>query len=56
MKKFFWVYGIAVLLFLAAAELRGWSLTSYDEVKGIPKSMRDNPGSYRSTYTRMFHK
>jgi hypothetical protein len=56
MKIFFWVYGIAVLTFLAVAELRGWSLTSYDEVKGVPKSMRDNPGSYRSSYSRVLHK
>ncbi len=56
MSKFFLVYGIAVLLFLSIAEFRGWSLTSYDEVKGIPKSMRDNPGSYRSSYARGLHK
>ncbi len=56
MRKFFWIYGVAVLSFLAVAEIRGWSLTSYDEVKGVPKSLRDNPGSYRSTYSRFFHK
>jgi hypothetical protein len=56
MKKFFIVYGIGVLLFLAIAEFRGWSLTSYDEVKGVPKSMRENPGSYRSSYARALHK
>jgi len=56
MQKFFIVYGIAVLLLLAIAEYRGWSLTTYDEVKGVPKSLRDNPGSYRSSYTRYLHK
>ena len=56
MRKFFLGYAIAILLFLAVAEYRGWSLTSYDEVKGIPKSMRDNPGSYRSSYARVLHK
>ncbi len=56
MQKFFLVYGLAVLLFLAVAEYRGWSWTSYDEVKGVPKSMRDNPGSYRSSYARVLHK
>ncbi len=56
MKKFFWVYGMAILSLLAVAEFRGWSLTSYDEVKGVPKSVRDNPGSYRSTYSRFLHK
>ena len=56
MKTFFIIYGTAVLLFMAVAEYRGWSLTSYDEVKGVPKSMRENPGSYRSSYARVLHK
>ena len=41
---------------MGIAEYRGWSLTSYDEVKGVPKSMRENPGSYRSTYAGGMHK
>jgi hypothetical protein len=56
MKTFFIIYGAAVLLLMAVAEYRGWSLTSYDEVKGVPKSVRDNPGSYRSSYARALHK
>ena len=56
MQKFFLVFGIGMLLLMAAAEYRGWSLTSYDEVKGVPKSMRENPGSYRSSYARVLHK
>ena len=56
MKTFFIIYGAAVLLLMAVAEYRGWSLTSYDEVKGVPKSVRDNPGSYRSSYARVLHK
>ena len=56
MKKFFLIYGIAVLMFMAIAEYRGWSLTSYDEIRGVPKSMRDSPGSYRTSYTRVLHK
>lgn len=56
MKTFFIIYGTAVLLLLGTAEYRGWSLTSYDEVKGVPKSVRDNPGSYRSSYGRTLHK
>jgi hypothetical protein len=56
MQRFFTVFGLAILLLLAIAEYRGWSLTSYDEVRGVPKSVRDNPGSYRSHYTRTFHK
>ncbi len=56
MQKLFLVYGLAVLLLMAIAEFRGWSLTSFDEVKGVPQSLRENPGSYRSHYTRAFHK
>lgn len=56
MQKFFLVFGIGILLFMTVAEYRGWSLTSYDQVKGVPKSMRDNPGSYRSSYARTMHK
>jgi hypothetical protein len=29
----------------------GWSPTPYNEVRNIPKSVRDNPGSYRSFYS-----
>ena len=56
MKKFFIVYGIGILLFMSIAEYRGWSLMSYEEQKGVPKSMRENPGSYRSSYARVLHK
>jgi hypothetical protein len=30
--------------------LTGWSPMSYDEVKNVPKSVRNNPGAYRSHY------
>lgn len=56
MKTFFIVYGIGVLLLMGIAEFRGWSLMSYQEQKGVPKSLRDSPGSYRSSYSRVLHK
>ena len=37
--------------FTGFAEYRGWSLFKPDEVRGIPKSVRDNPGIYRSIYS-----
>jgi len=43
-------YGLAMLLLLGMAEYRGWSLLSVNEVKNIPKSVRENPGAYRSHY------
>jgi hypothetical protein len=54
-KNFLLVYGIAVLVAVSAAEYRGWSLNSVDEVKNVPKSVRDNPGSYRSVYGYYHH-
>ena len=49
------VYGLLVLSFLFLAEYRGWSLDSIDQVKNVPKSVRDNPGSYRSVYNSYHH-
>ena len=43
-------YGLAVMLLVGAAEYRGWSPLSLNEVKNVPRSVRDNPGSYRSMY------
>ena len=43
-------YGLLMLGFLGFAEYRGFSFNSVNELKGVPKSVRDNPGSYRSHY------
>ncbi len=51
MKNLFYLaYSLTLLGGLGLAEYRGWSLLSVNEVKQIPKSVRDNPGSYRSIY------
>ncbi len=52
----FVIYGLVVLVLMGWADYRGWSLTSYDELRDVPKSIRDNPGAYRSMYQRYFHK
>ncbi|MFI5311881.1 MAG: hypothetical protein ACHQQ3_11645 [Gemmatimonadales bacterium] len=44
------VFAALVLLLLVAAELRGWSLTKTTEVLNVPRTVRDNPGSYRPAY------
>ena len=49
------IYGAAVLLGLGVAQYRGWSLASVNEVKNVPRSVRDNPGSYRSVYSSYHH-
>ncbi|MEW5977543.1 MAG: hypothetical protein AB1898_17255 [Acidobacteriota bacterium] len=56
MYRAFLVYGSLVLAALLYADYRGLSFTSFDEVKGVPKSIRENPGAYRSMYQRFFHK
>jgi len=53
--RLYLVYGTLLLLALGAGAYRGWSFTSVSEVKNVPKSIRDNPGSYRSIYIGYHH-
>lgn len=55
MTKLYPVYVAIILVAAGVAELRGWSLLSVNEVKNVPKSVRDNPGSYRSVYSSYHH-
>jgi hypothetical protein len=54
-RNLYILYGVIVLGTLGMAEYRGWSLDSVDEVKNVPRSVRDNPGSYRSVYGYYHH-
>jgi hypothetical protein len=54
-RNFFLVYGVVVLAAVSIAEYRGWSLNRVDEVRNVPRSVRDNPGSYRSVYSSYHH-
>lgn len=54
-RTFFLIYGLAVLAGVSVAEYRGWSLNRVDQVLNVPKSVRDNPGSYRSVYGYYHH-
>lgn len=47
---FYLVYGLALLGLTGLAEYRGWSLARVNELRDVPKSVRDNPGAYRSHY------
>jgi hypothetical protein len=41
----------AMLLgFVGYAEYRGWSFQRVNEVRNVPKTVRDNPGAYRSHF------
>jgi len=54
-KKLYLGYGLLILGTLGAAQLRGWSFMPVDQIKNVPKSVRDNPGSYRSHYSSYHH-
>ena len=55
MTKFYMLYGLLVLGFMGTAQYRGWRLTSVSEARTTPKSVRDNPGSYRPVYGGFRH-
>ena len=48
-------WGILVLSLYVLAAFRGWSFTSVSESRDLPKTVRDNPGAYRSHYVGHTH-
>jgi hypothetical protein len=56
LTKAYAVFASVVLAALAWVHFTGWSPSDVTEERGTPKSVRDNPGSYRSSYgaTRPF--
>jgi hypothetical protein len=44
------LYGLALLGLASAADYRGWTLTRVTELRNVPRSVRENPGSYRPVY------
>ena len=50
MRKFYPLYAAAVLAAMTWACYFGWSWADVDEIKSVPKSVRDNPGAYRAHY------
>ncbi len=49
------IYGLLILFSSAYGEYYGWSLSRINQVKNVPKSVRDNPGAYRSVYSGYSH-
>lgn len=47
------LYSMMLLGGVGYAEYRGWSWMRVNEVKNVPKSVRDNPGAYRSHYAHV---
>jgi hypothetical protein len=43
-------YGLLLIGLSGWANYRGWSFARVNEIRSVPKTVRDNPGSYRSPY------
>ena len=54
-RKLYLAYGVLVLGGSGTAAYQGWSLDKTNQLKNVPKSVRDNPGSYRSVYSSYHH-
>ena len=50
MTRLYFLYGLVVIGLMGTAQYRGWSFASINETRTVPKSVRDNPGSYRPVY------
>ena len=46
LRKFYLLYGLLTLSTAAFGQYRGWTLDTVNQLKSVPKSVRDNPGSY----------
>ncbi|WP_155121584.1 hypothetical protein [Bryobacter aggregatus] len=51
MSKFYGGYGLLLTLFSTYLGFKGYVFNQGDEVRNVPRSVRDNPGSYRSIYS-----
>ena len=47
---FYLLFGALVLGAFWVAEMRGYTLLRPTRVSGVPRSVRENPGAYRSVY------
>lgn len=50
MRAMFSIWGLLVASFVGWSQFRGWSFDRVREQKNVPKSIRDNPGAWRSHY------
>ena len=55
MRKVYMAYGLMVLGLFATSEYQGWSMMPVNQLKNVPKTIRDNPGAYRSHYAFYHH-
>lgn len=50
MRLIYLLFGLSLLAGASYADHRGLSFMRTTEIKNVPKSIRDNPGAYRSLY------
>jgi hypothetical protein len=43
-------YGLAVIGFMGMAQYRGWNLSTLNQSRAVPRTVRDNPGAFRPMY------
>lgn len=55
MTRIYLLYGLLVLGTMGTAQYRGWRIRSVSSGLTTPKSVRDNPGSYRPIYGGFGH-
>lgn len=55
MTRFFGLYGLGVTLLSSYLAYTGFTMKKADRVSNVPRSVRDNPGSYRSIYNNYHH-
>ena len=56
MIRVFALFSILVLGAFAYTTYTGAGLINYNQIDNVPKSIRNNPGVYRSIYARYPHK
>lgn len=44
------LYGLSLIGLAGSSGYFGWSASNTREIRGVPKSIRDNPGAYRAIY------
>lgn len=53
--RLYTLFGILMLMLLGWLQYVGFAFTDFDRVRDVPRSVRNNPGSYRSHYTWQYH-
>lgn len=54
-SKYYNIYGTVLLIMMGYVHLVGWTTDDVDELAQVPRSVRSNPGSYRSHYSTHIH-